>query len=331
MKTKTLICLLALIISLPLGLLACSSQEAKKKDFLFIANASFQISYGVISYAEPSKVNGNVAPTNNLEGGATQLDGPTHIVVSNDKLLFVTNFGNSAITIYENADSANGNLKPIRTVSGNKTKLANPGALFLDQKNDTLYVSGTASDSRIQVFTGATKATFDGDIAPTRKFGSSAITVGGISGLFLDGNDNLYVANASDILVFANASTLNGDNITPSRTLSGEFVALGLFIDTSDRLFVASGDALVTFAKASTLNGTVTPSTKVTGLLAAGDVVVDSGDRAYITQAWPTDYAVVSFDKASTISGAVQPTRIIKGDKTQLANPQGLFLIELAK
>jgi hypothetical protein len=313
-------------------------KKKKKKNFLFIAN-SFGTDSGdesnIMSYVNPSEAGEKVPPTQVLKGGATGLAGPRHLAVSKSGLLFVANFsGATGITVYEKADAIDGNVAPIRTVSGVKTKLSNVGALFLDEERDILYVSVPISGSQILVFEGATKDTFKGNIAPAREFGIKGIKVSSPSDFVLDREDNLYVANGSNIVVFAKASTQKGDNIAPSRTLTlkkGSFTVLGLFI-VQDCLFVVSGDRLLTFAEASKLDGAVKPSTEITGLTNAGSVVVDSGDRAYITQVFPDKYAVVSFDNASTASGAIKKTkpRTIKGDdKTKVKNPQGLCLAEL--
>src|SRR5439155_20369069 len=152
--------------------------------WLFVANYNRN---EVLVYRNPDQFDANVPPTGFLTGAAASIQGPTNVAVSRSKqLLFVSNFGNSSITVYEDATTVHGPRAPVRTVKGDHTSIANPTALFLDERNNLLYVSGATNNKKILVFSNPTAPGFNGDVAPLRAFGSAAITVSGISGLFID-------------------------------------------------------------------------------------------------------------------------------------------------
>lgn len=300
---------------------------------LFIANFAGN---NVTSYADPHTVNGNIAPDTNLAGIQTQLSAPSDIVVDASGALLTSNYTSAAITAYNDASSANGNFAPDRNVVGGATGLVAPASLAVDAASDLLFVVNQAAlPPTITVYAGASTAAFNGNLPPTRTI--TTATSGDLSvpvGINLDGSDNLYVANmgATNVLVFANASSLNGD-VTPTRIItSPDFagaVVIDVFVDATDRLYVVDRNGrILTFNNASTLNGAVSADfillVPPAGQLTA--IVVDSADTGYIVDR--TNAAVYSYDNISMLNGALTPDRTIQGALTQLSQPLRLFLWE---
>lgn len=302
---------------------------------LFIANFTGD---GVLSYVNPSTVNGNIAPDTNLDGAATLLDDPADIVVNSAGQLLAANFTANSITTYDDAENANGNLAPDGNVTGGATQLVDPVTLAINTGEDLLFVADLngAGASRILVFSGTTGATFNGNLAPTRTITSADLA--DPLGINFGANDDLYVANnsggADNVLVFANASNLNGA-VGATRILTSALFGtlFDVFVDPNDNLFVvdsADGEIYI-FNDASSLNGPVTPdfTLDVTPAVTLTAIAVDSNDVGYIVDfAAGGTGAIFSYDNISTRNGAFNPNRTIQGAATQLAGPIRVFLTE---
>jgi hypothetical protein len=299
---------------------------------LFIANIAGN---NVTSYANPSTVNGNIAPATNLAGAQTQLNGPSDIVVDAGGGLLATNFGMpNSVTGYANATATNGNIAPSRNVQGAATQLAGPTTLAVQTAADLLFVGNITVDA-IRVYAGASTAGFNGNLAPTRSILSAALN--NPFGINFGASDNLYVANngGNDVLVFANASNLNG-TVMPTRIItSAAFSNLfDVFVDTGDRLYVVNGVGGATpnriniFNNASTRNGAVMPDITliVAGAVALTAVAVDNNGVGYIVD--NGNNAVYSYNNIATRNGTLPPDRTIQGGNTQLLGPIRVFLRE---
>ncbi|MBU1237416.1 MAG: hypothetical protein KJ634_14460 [Gammaproteobacteria bacterium] len=90
-----------------------------------------------------------------------------------------------------------------------------------------------------------------------------------VGNLLIDaGNDRLYVANGTSILVFNNAGTSEG-NISPARTItSPQFGNISsLFLDATNNILYAGDDlnGIWIIDNANSVNGSITPTRSITG------------------------------------------------------------------
>lgn len=295
---------------------------------LYIANFTGN---NVIAYENPATVNGNIAPLINLSGLQTQLLSPTDIVIDRNGALIACNFAAApaSLSAYDNAAAANGNLAPNRLVQGAATGLSGPVSLAINSANDLLFVANINAPDHIAVFANASSTALNGNLAPIRTIQSVALN--DPYGVNFDASDNLYVANhgAGNVLVFANASTLNGAALTPTRTLTNA-VFLGawdVFIDNQDRLYVvAQTNKVYIFNHASTLNGAVSPDVTltVTAAFAMTAIAVDDNNTGYLVD--NVTQSVFSYDNIATRNGALAPDRTISGSNTQINGPVRVFL-----
>ncbi len=191
-------------------------------DTLYVANFGAN---SILVFNNASTTNGNVAPSRTISGAATTLGLPHSLWLDTaSNTLYVANFGGNSILVFNNASTATGNITPDRTIAGVSTTLASPAGLSLDTASDTLYVADRSGS--ILIFNNA--STINGDVAPSRTISGATTTLTGPYGIWLDmTSDRLYVADISTgkILVFNNASTINGD-VAPSRTISGAATGL---------------------------------------------------------------------------------------------------------
>jgi len=302
---------------------------------LYVSN--FTVS-GVVSFANPKTVNGNVAPTTNLSGAQTGLANPADIAVTSSGVLLAVNIGAAppSITSYSGAATANGNVPATRNVQGANTGLSGPVTIAISAPNDLAFVANNIAPFDINVFAGASTTSFLGNLAPARTIKSAALSKP--FGINFGAGDTLYVANHGDnkVLVFNNASTRNG-TITPDRTLTNAAFAglFDCFVDSGDRLYVvngaAGGNKVHVINNASTKNGAVTIDSTlvVTGAVSLTAIAVDKNQTGYlIDNAAAGGGAVYAYDNISTKNGAFAPDRSITGAATQLAGPIRVFLVE---
>lgn len=311
---------------------------------LFVANF---IGRNVVSFLNPGSANGNQAPNTNISGLQTQISNPADIVVTASGILLVSNrlaAPAGSITVYPGASTANGNVVPARNVQGANTGLSLPTTLAIHPSNDLIFVANNIAPYDINVFTGASTAAFNGNLAPARTIKSAALNFPfGINmGVSTAANpaaaDDLYVANntTSQILVFANASTRNG-TITPDRVLTNPAFAglFDCFVDIGDRLYVVNGagggNRIHVINDASTRNGAVTidSTLTVTGAVDLTAIAVDQNQTGYVVdRSAPGGGAVYAYDTINTRNGTFSPDRTITGASTQFNGPIRVFLVE---
>ncbi|MBN1343006.1 MAG: hypothetical protein JXQ73_10025 [Phycisphaerae bacterium] len=297
---------------------------------LFIVNS---LGNNVVSYENPSAINGNIAPDTNLAGVSTQLAGPLGVAVNAAGELMVLNTTPS-VTSYANASATNGNLVPDGNLSGPSTLLAAAESLALNTTRDVLFVANALTD---QIFVyDLAGGTLNGNLAPPRIIGTAPGGLTAPRALCADASGNLYVVNgggSKEVLVFANAENLNGI-VTATRTItSAAFVNIcDVFVDGNDTLFVVDPGAtgVHSFAGAAAINGAIAPTRTLTvpGLTFLAAIVVDSNDVGYIADIDPGSNAIYVYDNISTLNANLAPDRTIAGSNTQLSWPADLFLVE---
>ncbi len=277
-----------------------------------------------------------ISPRRTLGGGgggtptptptATPTGSPTPTPVATGKL-YVIDSNSNALLRFDNAFTVNSNATPAATIKGNNTTFNFPGFMTLDTTNDSLYIADTG-DLSVVIYDGiSTKSS--GNIAPSRTITGSLVNPTDVS---LDKVRNLlYVADDTEILVYASASTANGTP-TPVRDLSVNFQLSGIYIDgANDRLYVAdsAGNAVAVYDHASTLNGPITANRAVQGptnthLSNPGDVQVDGAGRLVVSNASPPSITI--YANAATADNDIAPVAEIKGASTGLSVPTQILV-----
>lgn len=209
-------------------------------------------------------INGNFAPSRNVQGDATDLVQPTSLAIrTTSDLLFVADIGPDFVFVFANASTSqlNGNLAPTRTIAS--AALNNPFGINFGS-NDELYVANNGGNN-VLVFANASN--LNGDVAPTR-----TLTFAGFADLYdvyLDASDRLFVVNAGgNIHVFNNASTLNGA-VSPSVTLTvqGASFLTAIAVDSAGNGYIVDNvaNAVYGYDNVANRNGTVAPDRTLAG------------------------------------------------------------------
>jgi hypothetical protein len=225
--------------------------------------------------------------------------------------VYVSNGDTSSVMRFGAGD--NGNVSPQAKFT-NTVQMQRPSNLAADVLNDRLYVicRGNASIAALNSASTRSSAT----PGPDRLISGAATTLVSPTGIALDtGKDLLYVADGNNVLVFAPASTVNG-NVAPVRTLNLGSAGFTIALDSaSDRLFAAAVNAVNVYDSASTLSGAATANRVITGastqLQSIHSIVLDSAGRLIVSNFFPENILV--FANAATANGNVAPVATITG------------------
>jgi sugar lactone lactonase YvrE len=298
---------------------------------LFIVNRT---GTSILSYTDPGSLNGNIAPDANLQGDQTALARATDVVVAADGSMIVSSVRSPAALVrFDEATATNGNVEPDGLVQGAATRLRVPFSLALNGPEDLVFVVNARSRS-ITVYDRSPASALNGNLAPIRTI-NTATTRDLRRPVAADfgADDELYVADlvTRRVLVFAEASTLNGD-VAPSRFIvSNDFDSVvDVLVDRNDTMYVVdtADSQILIFENASALNGEQEPDAilDVVGTSRISAVVVDAQGTGYISDT--ANSAILVYDDIATANGEFLPDRIITGLQTQIENPTGLFLAE---
>ena len=269
---------------------------------------------------------GGGTPTPTPTASPTPTGSPTPTPVATGKL-YVMNQSTDTLLRFDNAFTANGNPIPAATIKGSATTIHGATFMTLDTAHDSLYIANT-QDLSIIIYDGISSK--NGNVAPSRII-SGALTFP--TDVSLDKVRNLlYVADGTDIFVYASASTANGTP-APVRDLTVNFGVSALFIDgTNDRLYLAdqTGNGIAVYDHASTLaSGPITANRAVQGVnnthlgLPSG-VQVDGAGRLVVSNASPPSITI--YANAATADNDIAPVAEIAGANTGLSTPNQIFV-----
>jgi len=252
------------------GIIVPVSTTGTKSQLYVSGNAGHRL----LIYNDANTVSGSTLPNRVVAGGLTTLSGPRGIAVDMARnQIYVANYADDAILVFNNARTISGDVVPDRTITGVATTLSGPSTLFFDVFNDRLYVANTDANT-ILVFNNASTA--NGNVTPSRTLAGVATTLNAPYGVFVDITRNkFYVINggADSILVFNNAATVSG-NTAPSGAISGAATTMsgpsgGALDMLQDRLYVANtgSNSILVFNAISTASGNIAPNRTLAGVL----------------------------------------------------------------
>jgi sugar lactone lactonase YvrE len=243
--------------------------------------------------------------------------------------LYVTNQNANAILRFDSALTDSGNIPPGVTISGTNTGLNQPAYIFLDTTADRLYVANTGALS-ILIFDNISTKT--GNQAPERTISGTNTNFVAPTDVEVDTTRNLlYIADDTDIQVYASASTATG-NIAPTRTYTTTATAISaIFIDSAnDRLYVAdqAGAVLVYDSISTVAAGPITANRTITGanthLGTPSGLAIDGGGRLVVSNA--TARSLTIFNGAATANGNISPSAEIVGANTGFSTPDQIVV-----
>jgi hypothetical protein len=142
------------------------------------------------------------------------------------------------------------------------------------------------------------------------------------------GNNLLYVADGSTILVFTGESSLSGNvNIAPSRTFITGVTISGILLDTSnDTLYVADAtdSEILAFGQASLQVLTGVPTALIQGnstqLSGPSGLVLDGAGRLVVSNGGLVP-SITIYSNPTVANGNILPDTIISGANTGLTVP----------
>jgi hypothetical protein len=247
--------------------------------------------------------------------------------------------------------------QPKRIIQGRNTHIQYNNGLYIDQKNGDIYSVESDTGDRMVVFARDAQ----GDVMPKRELHtlhrSYALAVD-------EERQELYMTVEYPPKVMVYRKEAEGDE-QPIRVIKGDHTRLetphGIAIDQKNQLlFVTNWGQAMSFDGSEVMSGCCRnqmyetgnpgsarfnpPSITVYSLDASGDTLplrIIQGDRTQFN--WPSNLAVdpdtgdlylandvnqsvLVFTGMTHQSGNAPPARVIKGDKTGLRNPTGVFV-----
>ena len=198
-----------------------------------------------------------------IAGPNTGLNGPHGVTIGLHGNTFVANAGGS-VTAYP--AGANGNVTPFRTIMGSLTGLSSPYGIATDWYGvGTLYVAnlsgGPSGNGSVTVYAAGA----NGNVAPVQTVSGSMTGINGPYDVAVDGQGEIYVANAYGNSVTVYAAGANG-NVAPLRTLSGHLsFPTGVVVGARGILFVVNQLTFSVMAFAKGASGGAPPIRTIEG------------------------------------------------------------------
>jgi DNA-binding beta-propeller fold protein YncE len=286
----------------------------------------------IAHFKRASTAEGAILPQTYLRGSNTRLAQPGQLSYdATSKRLIVPNGGDNSILFFDDVLNVSESVPPRRFLTGIGTQLNRPVSVHYDSGHDQLYVANAGSNS-IVIYGNA--STIEGGTAPLRTLSGSATKISSVSAILLDtGSDRLWVADpvANALLVFNNASTLNG-NVPPNRYILGtntRLLAPQSLLFINKQLFVGCTSAILRFDESDSIDGNVAPTAFIQGsatLLSRPQQMVLRPDKEELYVVDSGAAAVLVYENPTTINGGPSPLRKIQGSQTGFMDPVGLAL-----
>jgi len=312
-----------------------------KDTTIFVTN-----DYDVTAY--PIGSSGDVAPT----ALTTDMAVASGIARDASGRIYVTNVATNTVTVY--AAGANGNVPPIAVIGGSDTRLSDPTGIALDASGK-IYVLNRADNRKgsIKVYPPLGTSTGILNEAPIADIAGSKTRLDDPSGIALDSQGNIYVANSLGGPVVRHESYDRGKvtvypagsngNIAPIATISGAATGLsypaGIALDSSGNIYVANQ---LTANTSSSLEdypsitvypagskGNASPIAVIagnnTGLNYPQGIALDSSRNLYAEGYIEYIGDTINVYPAGS-NGNVSPSAVIAGSDTGLDGPDGVAL-----
>ena len=278
----------------------------------------------------------NESPTASISGNYTGLDNPTGIALDSGKNIYVTDQGNSSLTVYPPLGSSTGTLNeaPTATISGNSTGLVTPWGIALDSSNNI----DVADNGAASVFVYPPLGSNTGPLneAPTATISGSNTSLSKPYGIALgssgDISGDIYVVNDTppSVITYPPLGSSTGPlNEAPSAAISasvttGLFVPYGIAVDFTGNIYVTNETPPSVFVYPAGSNANAAPTDTIsggaTGLENPTGIAVDSSGKIYVA-----DFGAESvFVYPAGSNDNTAPVATISGTSTGLVIPIGI-------
>ncbi len=283
----------------------------------------------------PVNANGNYNPgANIIIGSNTGLLNPAGIALDAASNIYVTNMGNSSVTVYPAGSS--GNVAPMATISGTNTGLLNPFGIALDSSGKIYVANGlNTTTPSVTVY----PANANGNVTPIATITGSLTGLADPSGIIVDPSGRIYVGNENSpsfngiVTVFSAGA--NG-NVAPIRTVTGPLTGFvnGVYgvAWKNNRIFVTSGNSTSSSRIGifpANSNGNVAPTKTISGsstqLNSPVGIAIGPNNRIYVADVrGPSVNLYNAYSGLALGNNNIAPFKYVFGGNTQLDAPYGI-------
>ena len=224
-------------------------------------------SISVLFFDEPLSLTGDVPPTRELKGNATEMVAPAQAFVDAEAdELYVLDRGGNQILIYSASATVQANVAPKRRIKGSSTGILNPAAFIVRPSLDQLTV---INPTEVLTFTGV--KTINGDAAPAGRVSGAATMFQNLAyGQFDNSNSLVLVDRGINGILYFDSFDFDQNEQAPTRVVKGNntgISAAGQFVLTgSGSMYLANGTNVLFFENVRDLVGDVFPVRKFSAL-----------------------------------------------------------------
>ncbi len=285
--------------------------RAKAKRTLYVVNTTPSIT------EYDADASGDASPINTIAGKHTHMGlSLISVVVDSQGVLYATREDGG---IVEYAPGASGDATPLRVITAASNGPIDGSQLALDRA-DNLYV---ANQTDIKVFAPGAA----GVATPIADIAGPATTIGLVTGVAVDAAGNVFAADFSNVAILEFAAGATG-NVAPIATIAGPATTLSdpRYLGLSDKGDIYVSDESIAEIFAAGSDGNVAPARTITFTngVGPGSNIALSGNEAFmgLFDEGPASIAVYK----AGLKGSSKARRTITGQKTQLLEPQGIFV-----
>lgn len=224
-------------------------------------------SIAVLFFADPLSISGDVPPTRELKGNATELVAPTQAFVDTESdELYVLDRGGNQILVYTASATVRADVAPVRRIRGASTGINNPAAFIVRPSIDQLTVINPT-----EVLTFNKYRSINGDVNPAGRVSGEATKFQNLSfGDFDSSNSLILVDQGTNSILYFESFDFDQNNQAPTRVVQGNNTGItdpGQFVLTGGgNLYLANGTEVLFFENVRELVGDVFPNRRFSAL-----------------------------------------------------------------
>lgn len=224
-------------------------------------------SISVLFFADPLSISGDVPPTRELKGNATEMVAPTQAFVDAEAdELYVLDRGGNQILVYNASASVQADVAPIRRIRGASTGINNPASFIVRPSIDELTVINPT-----EILTFTKYRSINGDVNPAGRVSGEATKFQNLSyGEFDSSNSLILVDQGTNSILYFDSFDFDQNDQAPTRVIQGNNTGItdpGQFVLTgAGNMYLANGADVLFFENVREAVGDVFPKRRFSAL-----------------------------------------------------------------
>lgn len=214
-------------------------------------------SNGILFFADPLEVNGNVPPTRVVTGANTGMVAPVQVWIdSSADEMYVLDRGSNQVLVYSASATIEADVAPLRRIGGPSSGILNPTAMIV--RSDQLTVICPT-----EILTFSDFRTINGDVNPLGRVSGQATTFQNlVYGDFDSSGALVLVDRGTRSILYFESFNPEQNNQAPTRTIQGgntRITTPAQFVLSGSDMYLANGTEVLFFESVRELSGNPFP------------------------------------------------------------------------